>query len=131
MHPLGEEDDLITKEIIGKAIAIHRVLGPGLLESVYEYFLAHELRKGDLYAEQSASRRDQAPFTNENWVAPRRSRRPRRSIDRIRSGIDGTHSKTRRVLSNDQGCISRYSAMNPKKRPHHRCGLFHLLEALS
>jgi hypothetical protein len=49
MHALGEEEDLITKEIIGKAIAIHRVLGPGLLESVYEYFLAHELRKGDLY----------------------------------------------------------------------------------
>ena len=52
MHALGEEEDLITKEIIGKAIAIHRVLGPGLLESVYEYFLAHELRKGDLLVEQ-------------------------------------------------------------------------------
>ena len=34
----GEKEDLITKEIIGKAIAIHRVVGPGLLESVYEYF---------------------------------------------------------------------------------------------
>ena len=52
MHPLGEEEDLITKEIIGKAIAIHRVLGPGLLESVYEYFLAHELRKCGLQVEQ-------------------------------------------------------------------------------
>jgi GxxExxY protein len=52
MHALGEEEDLITKEIIGKAIAIHRVLGPGLLESVYEYFLAHELRKGELHVEQ-------------------------------------------------------------------------------
>ena len=52
MHALGEEEDLITKEIIGKAIAIHRVLGPGLLESVYEYFLAHELRKGGLHVEQ-------------------------------------------------------------------------------
>jgi GxxExxY protein len=52
MHALGEEEDLITKEIIGKAIAIHRVLGPGLLESVYEYFLAYELRKGDLLVEQ-------------------------------------------------------------------------------
>jgi hypothetical protein len=46
MHAFGEKEDLITKEIIGKAIAIHRVLGPGLLESVYEYFLAHELRNG-------------------------------------------------------------------------------------
>lgn len=52
MHPLGEKEDLITREIIGKAIAIHRILGPGLLESVYEYFLAHELRKGDLHVEQ-------------------------------------------------------------------------------
>ena len=47
-----EEEDLITKQIIGKAIAIHRVLGPGLLESVYEYFLARELRKDDLAVEQ-------------------------------------------------------------------------------
>jgi len=52
MRPLDEEEDLITKEIIGKAIAIHRGLGPGLLESVYEYFLAHELRKGGLHVEQ-------------------------------------------------------------------------------
>ncbi|HEU4879789.1 MAG TPA: GxxExxY protein [Gemmatimonadaceae bacterium] len=52
MLALGEEEDLITREIIGKAIAIHRVLGPGLLESVYEYFLAHELGKGDLHVEQ-------------------------------------------------------------------------------
>ena len=52
MHSLGEEEDLITREIIGKAIGIHRVLGPGLLESVYEYFLVHELRKADLYVEQ-------------------------------------------------------------------------------
>ena len=52
MRAPGDQEDLITKEIIGKAIAIHRALGPGLLESVYEYFLAHELRKGDLYVER-------------------------------------------------------------------------------
>jgi GxxExxY protein len=52
MHALGEEEDLITKEIIGKAIAIHRALGPGLLESVYEYFLAVELRKGGFVVER-------------------------------------------------------------------------------
>ncbi|HXV16853.1 MAG TPA: GxxExxY protein [Gemmatimonadaceae bacterium] len=52
MRPLDEDEDLLTREIIGKAIAIHRVLGPGLLESVYEYFLAHELRKGGLRVEQ-------------------------------------------------------------------------------
>ncbi len=34
-------DDL-TKKIIGAAIEVHRVLGPGLLESVYEGALCHE-----------------------------------------------------------------------------------------
>lgn len=52
MPPLGEEEDLFTKEIIGKAIAIHRVLGPGLLESVYEYFLVRELGKAGFAVEQ-------------------------------------------------------------------------------
>ena len=45
MRALDEREDLLTKETIGRAIAIHRVLGPGLLESVYEHFLAHELQK--------------------------------------------------------------------------------------
>ncbi|MEO8575420.1 MAG: GxxExxY protein [Gemmatimonadales bacterium] len=52
MRALGELEDVITREIIGKAIAIHRVLGPGLLESVYEYFLAHELCKCGFVVEQ-------------------------------------------------------------------------------
>lgn len=37
-----EVNDL-TKEIIGAAIEVHRVLGPGLLESVYETCLCREL----------------------------------------------------------------------------------------
>ena len=36
------EPDL-TAAIIGAAIEVHRALGPGLLESAYESFLAHEL----------------------------------------------------------------------------------------
>ena len=32
-----------TKAAIGAAIEVHRTLGPGLLESVYETCLAHEL----------------------------------------------------------------------------------------
>ena len=35
--------DLVTREIIGAALEVHRVLGPGFLESVYENALAVEL----------------------------------------------------------------------------------------
>jgi GxxExxY protein len=37
----------ITSDVIGAAIDVHRVLGPGLLESAYEACLAYELvRRG-------------------------------------------------------------------------------------
>lgn len=35
--------EMLTEQIIGAAIEVHRVLGPGLLESAYEACLAHEL----------------------------------------------------------------------------------------
>jgi GxxExxY protein len=37
-------DAELTHEIIGAAIDVHRVLGPGLLESAYEECLAHDLK---------------------------------------------------------------------------------------
>ncbi|MHC4503991.1 MAG: GxxExxY protein [Planctomycetota bacterium] len=37
----GAQDPL-TERIIGAAIEVHRILGPGLLESVYEEALCHE-----------------------------------------------------------------------------------------
>ena len=36
-------DDGLIKNVLGLAIEVHRCLGPGLLESVYEIALAHEL----------------------------------------------------------------------------------------
>ena len=38
--------------VIDSAIAVHRELGPGLLESVYEVVLAHELRDRGLAVER-------------------------------------------------------------------------------
>ena len=35
----------ITSQIIGSAIEVHRILGPGLLESAYEECLVSELKK--------------------------------------------------------------------------------------
>jgi GxxExxY protein len=42
----------ITEKIIGAAIEVHRHLGPGLLESVYEATLAYELAQGGLTVER-------------------------------------------------------------------------------
>ena len=39
-----EERDPLTEAVIGAAIEVHRVLGPGLLESIYERCLCHELQ---------------------------------------------------------------------------------------
>ena len=35
-------DEELSEEIIGAAIEVHRATGPGLLESAYQNFLAHE-----------------------------------------------------------------------------------------
>ena len=43
-----ETNDL-TREIIGAAMKVHSVLGPGLLESVYRKCLCHELIKRGLH----------------------------------------------------------------------------------
>ena len=42
------EYDELTGQILKVAFRVHTVLGPGLLESVYEVALAHELRKAGL-----------------------------------------------------------------------------------
>lgn len=44
----GGADDPLTREIIGAAIAVHRELGPGLLESAYEACLVIEMEERGL-----------------------------------------------------------------------------------
>ena len=39
---------VVTRRIIGLAISVHRCIGPGLLESVYEACLCHELVRDGL-----------------------------------------------------------------------------------
>jgi GxxExxY protein len=43
MHPLFAKADKLSGEIIAAAIEVHRVMGPGLLESIYERCLMREL----------------------------------------------------------------------------------------
>lgn len=45
----------LTHEIIGACIDIHSELGPGLLESVYERLVAHELGRRKLHLERQVS----------------------------------------------------------------------------
>jgi hypothetical protein len=48
MHPLFEKASGPTEPIIAAAIEVHRVKGPGLLESIYEWCLINELGLRDL-----------------------------------------------------------------------------------
>jgi len=45
-------ENQIGKIVVDAAVAVHRELGPGLLESVYEVVLAHELRERGLKVER-------------------------------------------------------------------------------
>jgi len=46
------DENPISQQIVDAAYQIHKTLGPGLLESVYEVVLAYELRKRGLKVER-------------------------------------------------------------------------------
>jgi len=50
MHPLYAKASGLTSEIIGAAIEVHKAMGPGLIESIYEWCLAKELELRGLHA---------------------------------------------------------------------------------
>jgi len=47
-NPIPEELDVIGKLIVDAAYTVHKNLGPGLLEKVYEICFCHELNKRGL-----------------------------------------------------------------------------------
>jgi GxxExxY protein len=48
LEELGSGLDELARTIVDSGLKVHRALGPGLLESVYEQCLAHELRARNL-----------------------------------------------------------------------------------
>jgi len=47
-NPISDREDSIGKSIVDAAYAVHKNLGPGLLENVYEVCFCHELDKRHL-----------------------------------------------------------------------------------
>ncbi len=45
---ISEYEKLLAKEIVDCAFKVHKQLGPGLLEKIYETCLCHELSKKDI-----------------------------------------------------------------------------------
>jgi iron complex transport system substrate-binding protein len=52
---MKKDPDEITGEIVDAAVKLHTLLGPGLLESVYEIVLARELGRRGLLVERQAA----------------------------------------------------------------------------
>ncbi len=51
-EPIPRETDEVATKVVDAAFAVHSALGPGLLESVYEICLVHELQKRGLKVER-------------------------------------------------------------------------------
>ena len=48
MDQLSAEEERVGKIIVNSAFKVHKELGPGLLEKIYEIALTHEIQKTDL-----------------------------------------------------------------------------------
>jgi GxxExxY protein len=46
--PLTEKEKWLAAQIVDSAIRVHKILGPGLLESVYEKCFCYELKKRNI-----------------------------------------------------------------------------------
>jgi len=54
-EPIPKETDEVASRVVDAAFAVHCALGPGLLESVYEVCLVHELKKRGLKVERQVT----------------------------------------------------------------------------
>jgi GxxExxY protein len=61
---IDPETNRMASLVVDAAFKLHSALGPGLLESVYEAFLVHELKMRKLRVEKQAS----LPITYENMT---------------------------------------------------------------
>ncbi|TWT37822.1 hypothetical protein KOR34_27860 [Posidoniimonas corsicana] len=52
--PIPAETELVAKQVVDAVFRVHSTLGPGLLESVYETCLCHELSKRSVSFRQQA-----------------------------------------------------------------------------
>src|SRR6266702_3517699 len=50
--PIPEEDEQLAKQIIGAAIEVHRELGPGFIEFIYEQAMLYELSSAGIVVEK-------------------------------------------------------------------------------
>ncbi len=50
MHPLYQKADNFSYDVIGAAMEVHRIKGPGLIESIYEKCFARELELREIPA---------------------------------------------------------------------------------
>jgi len=55
MEKIPSSTNEIAREVVDAAFKVHSALGPGLLESVYEICLAHELARRGLRVERQVA----------------------------------------------------------------------------
>ncbi len=55
-QPIPDSTDAVAKTVVDCAYHVHKALGPGLLEAVYEVCLCHELHKRGISFERQVAR---------------------------------------------------------------------------
>lgn|SRR5579859_220151 len=87
------ELNAITGSIISAAMKVHTAMGPGLLESVYQTYLQHELEKSGMKVHREVA----IPVTYDGLKLDAKFR-----YARGRPGNRGTKMR-RRIVANPQG----------------------------